>query len=173
MSLKMPGSRLHFWQWDTGQRLEVQNQDCGEVHFCNGTTNCALVVSIRNAEGGARVVDIPDVILQTAGIFSAYLFQRRSDGTETKHEYRFRVDPRSRPSDYIYTETDVLTVERAIEKAMASGDFKGDPGPKGDPGKDGRTPVKGTDYYTEADKAEIVNAVIAALPKYNGEVVSV
>ena len=34
-------------------------------------------------------------------------------------------------------------------------------------GKDGKTPVKGTDYFTEADKQELVNAVIAALP--NGD----
>jgi alpha-D-ribose 1-methylphosphonate 5-triphosphate synthase subunit PhnG len=31
-------------------------------------------------------------------------------------------------------------------------------GPKGD---DGYTPVKGTDYFTAADKAEIVDAVLA------------
>lgn len=35
---------------------------------------------------------------------------------------------------------------------------------KGDPGKDGKTPVKGTDYFTEEDKTELVNAVLAALP---------
>lgn len=40
-------------------------------------------------------------------------------------------------------------------------------------GKDGKTPVKGTDYFTSADKTEMVNAVINALPKYNGEVVAV
>ena len=41
---------------------------------------------------------------------------------------------------------------------------KGDPGPKGDNGADGHTPVKGVDYFTEADKQELVTAVIAALP---------
>ena len=40
-------------------------------------------------------------------------------------------------------------------------------------GKDGKTPVKGEDYFTEADKSEMVSAVISALPKYNGEVVAV
>lgn len=39
-------------------------------------------------------------------------------------------------------------------------------------GSDGKTPVKGTDYFTDADKAEMVSAVIAALPVYNGEVVT-
>lgn len=38
----------------------------------------------------------------------------------------------------------------------------------GEPGKDGYTPIKGTDYYTEADKTEMVNRVIAALPTWNG-----
>lgn len=35
-------------------------------------------------------------------------------------------------------------------------------------GADGYTPVKGTDYFTEADKSEIVNAVLAALPVAEG-----
>ena len=30
-------------------------------------------------------------------------------------------------------------------------------------GKDGNTPVKGTDYFTEEDKQEIINAVLEAL----------
>lgn len=37
-------------------------------------------------------------------------------------------------------------------------------------GKDGYTPVKGTDYFTPADKQEIVTEVINTLPKYNGGV---
>lgn len=36
-------------------------------------------------------------------------------------------------------------------------------------GADGYTPVKGTDYWTEADKGEMVAEVISALPVYNGE----
>lgn len=47
----------------------------------------------------------------------------------------------------------------------------GPQGPKGDTGPagaDGKTPVKGTDYYTEADIAEMVDRVLAALPTWNG-----
>lgn len=56
---------------------------------------------------------------------------------------------------------------------------KGDKGDKGDTGAqgqqgekgaDGYTPVKYKDYFTEADISEMVQAVISALPKYNGEV---
>lgn len=44
---------------------------------------------------------------------------------------------------------------------------KGDPGTPGKDGADGKTPEKGVDYYTEEDKAEFVDAVLAALP--NGD----
>lgn len=52
-------------------------------------------------------------------------------------------------------------VEAALAEAKASGAFDG---------KDGYTPINGVDYYTQADKDEMVAAVIAALPVYNGEV---
>lgn len=41
-------------------------------------------------------------------------------------------------------------------------------GKDGKDGADGKTPVKGTDYFTAADKAELVNDVIAALPTWEG-----
>lgn len=49
-------------------------------------------------------------------------------------------------------------VNVALAQAKATGQF------------DGKTPEKGVDYFTNADKAEMVNAVIAALPVYAGEV---
>ncbi len=48
---------------------------------------------------------------------------------------------------------------------------KGEPGEKGEqgePGTDGYTPVKGADYWTEADKGEVVNDVLEALPTWTG-----
>ena len=44
---------------------------------------------------------------------------------------------------------------------------------KGKDGKDGKIPVKGTDYFTEQDKAEMVSTVIAKLPVYDGSVTAV
>lgn len=40
--------------------------------------------------------------------------------------------------------------------------------PQGAAGQDGNTPVKGKDYFTEADKAELVNSVLSALPAAEG-----
>lgn len=49
--------------------------------------------------------------------------------------------------------------------------LKGEQGEKGQDGTDGKTPVKGTDYFTEIDITEITNKVITDLPKYSGEVI--
>ncbi len=51
--------------------------------------------------------------------------------------------------------------------------IKGDKGDSGENGKDGYTPQKGVDYFTEADKEELVVDVIATLPVYEGEAESV
>lgn len=44
-------------------------------------------------------------------------------------------------------------------------------GSKGSAGANGKTPVRGTDYWTDADKTEIINSVLTSLPVYSGEVV--
>lgn len=40
---------------------------------------------------------------------------------------------------------------------------KGLPGPKGDPGTDGRTPAKGVDYYTEEERQALVTDIVQML----------
>ena len=45
---------------------------------------------------------------------------------------------------------------------------QGPQGVQGAQGNNGLTPVKGIDYYTEADKSEMVSAVLNALPTWTG-----
>ena len=59
-------------------------------------------------------------------------------------------------------------ISAADGKLKYNGSDVGLKGDKGADGKDGKTPVKGTDYWTAADKAEIVNDMLAALPKWTG-----
>ena len=82
-----------------------------------------------------------------------------------------------------------MAINTALAQAKASGEFdgkdgvdgaKGDKGDKGDTGATGEkgdkgdtglagyTPVKGTDYWTDTDKTDMLNDVLAALPTWNG-----
>ena len=61
---------------------------------------------------------------------------------------------------------DMFTTEQLAALKGPKGE-KGDPGiqgPQGEPGTNGTAPVKGVDYYTEADKQEMVQLVLAAIP---------
>jgi hypothetical protein len=67
------------------------------------------------------------------------------------------------------------SVAEALARAKASGAFDGEDGytPVKDmdyfDGEDGYTPKKGVDYYTDAERAAMVQDVLAAIPIYNGE----
>lgn len=47
--------------------------------------------------------------------------------------------------------------------------LKGEQGLQGERGEQGDKPIKGVDYYTDSDKKEIIDDVIASLPVYGGE----
>ena len=75
------------------------------------------------------------------------------------------------------TETGVtltITDINGAKTATVNDGVAGPQGPAGPAGKDGvngqdgYTPVRGTDYWTENDKTEIVNSVLAALPAAEG-----
>ena len=52
--------------------------------------------------------------------------------------------------------------------AVASANIKGPQGKQGPAGADGKTPERGTDYWTAEDQAKIVSNVLAALPNASG-----
>ena len=54
----------------------------------------------------------------------------------------------------------MIDVNQEIRIKIEVGSIKGG---KGDPGKDGYTPVRGKDYWTDADKAEIKSYVDEAI----------
>ena len=136
---KILNGRGSFYQWDFDQKLVVLDDTVTEAHFPLGTERCPpLPVYEYN---GQRVVDVPNILLQTDGVKRVYAFVEDDRGGRTICTETFRVNAKPKPDDYIYTETELWTAEKAVQKALQeakdSGDFKGDPGPKGDPGKDG------------------------------------
>lgn len=138
--------REHLFQWDLNRRLQVEDPTITEVHFCNRTDDCALVVKTYTDDtyDGKTYADIPNVILQQPWDIRAYAYC--TDGF-TKIEEVFEVKARTKPTDYVYTETEIHTIEehlaRAIDEAKANGEFNGEKGDKGDPGEPGPQGPKG------------------------------
>ena len=147
--------RASFWQWDTGQKLIVSDDVCCEVHFCNGTDDCALVCEVYS-QNGKRIADVPNILLQTAKPISVYAYVQNENGERTICSNVFKVNPRPKPADYIYTETEVLNYKHVLGIANSAketaysvrmdadnGVFNGEQGPQGEKGPQGERGQQG------------------------------
>lgn len=243
---KILDGRDELFQWDINRQIIVSDASIDAVHYSNRTDDSALVVEVKE-KNGLRVADIPNILLQESWDINVYGY---CDGYYTKQAARIKVNPRTKPESYVYTETEVLNYNTVMEKidrvenniGEAVNDYliknpvvvdlsnyytksqvdaaidtveltpgpqgpqgpqgepgrdgqdgapgpqgapgpagpagkdgapgqqgpQGEPGAPGAPGQDGHTPVKGTDYWTETDKAEMVADVIAAIPGGGG-----
>ena len=108
---KIFDGRDSFYQWDLDRRLIVDSPTIKEVHFCNRTGDCSLVCETY-AENGVMYADVPNILLQTAWRIRAYAY----DGNATLHEESYDVIPRTKPADYVYTETEVLNFNLLLER---------------------------------------------------------
>jgi hypothetical protein len=115
MKLEIYGDLSYFWQWDLNRKLVVDDGGvCSQVHFCNGS-GPALVCVVRD-EGGTRVADVPNILLQKAEPIKAYLYTEAEDGTRTRSFHRFVVIARSKPEEYVYTQTEVLNYHSLVSR---------------------------------------------------------
>lgn len=99
--------RKEFFQWDVNRRLIIEDSGITQVHFCNRTDECSLGVEVY-ADGGKRYADVPNILLQTDWDIRVYAY----DTEYTKHYTIFNVVKRSKPADYVYTETEVLNYDK-------------------------------------------------------------
>ena len=136
-----PGKQLY--QWDVNQFL-IELQPTAEfVDYPMGNE----VIRIKSDGTRCR---IPDEVLQTYGGKTCY--ERYTDGTY--RAYSFTVLYAPKPPDYVYTPEERTTFEaltarvdasiEEIKRRADSGEF---------------TPVKGVDYFTDAEKNEMMESV--------------
>lgn len=109
---KIENGKLSFYQWDINQRLIIEDPSITEVHFCNRTSDCALVCAVYE-EGGKRFADVPNILLQEDWTIRVYAYSENT----TLIEENYIVYARTKPDDYIYTETEVKCLE-ALEKRV-------------------------------------------------------
>lgn len=107
--------REHFYQWDTDRRIVVEDPTIKEVHFCNRTGDCSLVCEVYfhdNDFGGVYVANVPNILLQTDWKIRVYAY----DGKHTRYDASYEVKSRTKPADYVYTETEVLNYNTLLER---------------------------------------------------------
>lgn len=98
--------REHFYQWDLNRQILVTDPTIAEVHFCNRTEDCSLVTEVKEI-GGFLLADVPNILLQQSFDLHVYAY----DGNATRYDAVFTVKPKSKPSDYAYTETEIKSFE--------------------------------------------------------------
>ena len=113
---KIYDGRNELYQWDKNRKLIISDAAVDSVHFCNKTGDCSLVVEVRE-EDGLRVADIPNILLQTAWPIRAYAY---CGGCYTKESATFKINARTKPTDYVYTETEIKSWEKLEEEIGAS-----------------------------------------------------
>ena len=108
---KIHDGREFFYQWDLDRKLIVEDTSINHIHFCNQTDSNALVCEIYD-EDGLRLVNVPNVLLQESWRITAYGY----DVNYTKHSMTFDVQKRTKPDDYVYTETETLNYNVLLER---------------------------------------------------------
>ena len=132
-----------LYQWDVNQFL-IELQPTAEfVDYPMGNE----VIRIKSDGTRCR---IPDEVLQTYGGKTCY--ERYPDGTYRAYSFTVLYSPK--PPDYVYTPEERTTFEALtarvdaaideIKRRADSGEF---------------TPVKGVDYFTDAEKNELMESV--------------
>lgn len=106
---KIYDGRTNFWQWDTGQKLIVLDDNVTEVHFSNRNMEHAKKKNVYTDKDGLRVVNIPDLLLQLPKNLIAYAYAKDEDGSSrTVKSVKFAVIQRPIPVDYVCKQDDVI-----------------------------------------------------------------
>lgn len=114
---KIYDGRTNFWQWDTGQKLIVLDENVTEVHFSNRNMEHSKKRIVYTDKDGVRVVNIPDLLLQLPKNLIAYAYVTDGNGTgRTIKSVKFAVIQRPIPVDYVCGQDDAIDdITRRLE----------------------------------------------------------
>lgn len=105
---RIADGREHFYQWDLDRQVVVNDPSIVEVHFCNRTEDVSLVVEVVDG-----LANVPNILLQSS--FDMRVFGY--DGKATRHDAVFKVKAKTKPSDYVYTETEIKNYNDLVQRA--------------------------------------------------------
>ena len=105
-------NRRHLHQWDYDQRVKIDYPAGTKVHFtASWYTEDKIPVVEAYEDGDGVYANIPNIFLTMPGTITAYIFLTDGESGHTEEKREFIVEAKPKPSDYAYTETEVLTWE--------------------------------------------------------------
>lgn len=108
MTITIADGRGALWQWDTGRRVKITDGNgVKQIHYQNKCFGRSVDVDV----GTDGTAIIPDELLQDWHPLTAYAYVTDDAGGYTKVQVDFAVHKRARPSDYVYTPTDQMTLQ--------------------------------------------------------------
>lgn len=112
--------RKELWQWDSGRKVRIipeEGTTVDEVHFGNVFSGNALVVEPKvDTETGDIVANIPNILLCQFYSINVYTVMLILGGKITTERKTFNVEAREKPSDYVYTETEIKNYDALEER---------------------------------------------------------
>jgi hypothetical protein len=116
--MRILDGREQLYQWDIKPKITLDNVVVGEVfHFFSMGQPNALPVLAKEFEGKV-VIEVPSILLQKSYPITVYRYVENNDSSYTKEEWTLVVKQKPKPTDYVYTETEVLSY-RALEERVA------------------------------------------------------
>lgn len=108
MTITIADGRGALWQWDTGRRVKITDGNgVKQIHYQNKCFGRSVDVDV-GADGTAI---IPDELLQDWHTLTVYAYVTDDTGAYTMVQQDFAVHKRAKPSGYVYTPTDQLTLQ--------------------------------------------------------------
>lgn len=108
-------------QWDCGRVLEVRIENMPETfeaHFGYVGLDNALVIQVQ-PENNIAMIPIPNIITTQHKDATCWIYYENEDYSETNKTIILHIEPRKKPADYVYTETEVLSY-KALKEELES-----------------------------------------------------
>lgn len=104
--LKLDDGRKELYQWDVGVTATVLDNQITQVHFSNLSYGISYDVEVEDGK-----VLIPPEVLQSGADVYCWAYVSTDEKSYTKKDIVFNVVKRPKPTGYIYTPTDIETLE--------------------------------------------------------------
>lgn len=113
------GEEDRLYQWDTDRQIKITTDlMVDEVQFDTILSKSLIVKPRVDVKLGGVVADIPNILLQGNMEINVYVVMHTENGKHVTEHRKFEVIKRKKPSDYIYTETEVSSYE-SLEKRVS------------------------------------------------------